>query len=310
MSQGHQLNILKALSLVLISAAFSPVVLAQAPESGYDFKAFDSPEGWAMAYNLATALNLATGPAEHRGVFTWKIEAELASIPHLSKEQQRVGFGGFKPEDMNKSPVFGRARVSVALPAAVTAELSWTPPLEIDGAKPESLFGLALERELVSVGAWRLGGRLHAVRGHASADVTCSRDVASNAPGSPSNLFGCSGPSVDRLRMNQQGAEVMLSRSMFDGRLQPFVAYATTHFRPFVEVEAPLFDSVHFWELQSSGSVDTWTLGARVAITPVWQSSVAFSYTPLSVIRPRMDNRQDDGFWSLRISVARRSDNS
>lgn len=301
------MKLLKALSVVLISAAISPAVLAQAPESGYDFKAFDSPEGWAMAYNLASALNLGSGPSEHRGVFSLKIEAELASIPHLSKAQQRVGFGGFKPEDMNKSPVFGRARISVGLPAAVTAELSWTPPLEIDGAKPESLFGLALERELVSVGAWRLGGRLHAVRGHASADVTCSRDVVAHAPGSPSNLFGCSGPSVDRLRMHQQGAEVMLSRSMFEGRLQPFVAYATTQFRPFVEVEAPLFDSTQFWELQASGTVDTLTLGARVAITPVWQSSVAFSYTPLSVIRPRMDNRQNDDFWSLRISVARLS---
>lgn len=298
---------LKALSLALISAAISPAILAQAPESGYDFKAFESPEGWAMAYTLASALNLGTGPSEHRGVFTWKLEAELASIPHLSKEQQRVGFGGFKPEDMNKSPVFGRARVSVALPAAVTAEISWTPPLEIDGAKPESLFGLALERELISVDSWRLGGRLHAVRGHASADVTCSRKVASHEPGSMSNPLGCSGPSVDRLRMHQQGAELMLSRSMFDGRVQPFVAYATTRFRPFVEVEAPLFDAMHFWELQSSGTVDTFTLGARVAIRSVWQSSAAFSYTPLSVARPRMDNRQNDDFWSFRISVARRS---
>jgi hypothetical protein len=101
----------------------------------------------------------------------------------------------------------------------------------------------------------------------------------------------------------------MLSRSLLDGRLQPFVAYARTHFRPFVEVEAPLFDSTHFWELQTSGSVDSLTLGARATITPVWQSSVAFSYTPLSVIRPRMDNRQHDNFWSLRVSVARRSNN-
>jgi hypothetical protein len=74
-----------------------------------------------------------------------------------------------------------------------------------------------------------------------------------------------------------------------------------------VEVEAPLFDTTHFWELQSSGTVDTLTLGARVALTSSWQSSVAFSYTPLSVIRPRMDNRQHDDFWSLRISVARLS---
>ena len=43
---------LKALTVALMSAAISPAVLAQAPESGYDFKAFDSPEGWAMATTL------------------------------------------------------------------------------------------------------------------------------------------------------------------------------------------------------------------------------------------------------------------
>jgi hypothetical protein len=86
------MTLLRTLCVALISAAISPVLLAQAPESGYDFEAFDSPEGWAMATTLASALNLGSGPAEHRGLFTWKIEAELASIPHLSKEQQRVGF--------------------------------------------------------------------------------------------------------------------------------------------------------------------------------------------------------------------------
>jgi hypothetical protein len=292
---------------IMISLCASSASLAQEPISGYDFKAFDTPEGWAMAHTLSSALNLGTGPADNLGLFQWQLEAELASIPHLSKDQQQVGFGGYKYEDMNKSPVFGRARASVGLPAAVTAELSWTPPLTIDGARPKSLFGLALQREIVRIGLWQLGGRLHAVRGYGSADVSCSRRVASAEPGSAENPLSCSGPSIDKLAMDQQGAEIMLSRSILNERLQPFVAIAVTRFDPFVQVEAPIFDTKHFWELESRGTVETFTVGARWAANDRWRTGVAFSYTPLKVNRPVAATGERDDFWSIRISAAWRS---
>ncbi len=291
-------------AFALIATLMTFSAQAQDLVVGYENKPFDSPEGWAMAHTLSTALNLGSGPAEDLGLFKFRLEAELSSIPHLSTEQQQVGFGGYKPEDLNKSPVFGRARVSVGLPAAMTVELSWTPPLEINGSKPHSLFGLALERAIFSSDNWQFGGRIHAVRGHGSGDVSCSRETASFEPGSEGNPYFCNGPSVDRIRMNQEGAELMLSGTAFDGRIQPFFALATTRFRPFVKVEAPIFDTLHYWELESRGTVETLTIGARFTPTARWKTSAAFSYTPLSVNRPFSNNGRSDDFWSVRVSAA------
>jgi hypothetical protein len=270
----------------------------------YEEKSFSSPEGWAMAHSLSSALNLGSAPAEKMTLWKWGLEAELSSIPHLSREEQRVGFGGFKSEDMNKSPVFGRVRLNLGLPAGFTAQLSWTPPLEIDGARPDGLYGLALERSLVSNGRWQLGGRIHAVRGHARSDVTCSRRIARIEPGTLGNPFGCTAPSRDRIRMDQQGAELMLSRNMGSGRWQSFVAYASTRMDPFTVVEAKLFDSDHNAALGSKGTVDTYSVGASFAASPRWRLSAAFSYTPLDVRRPPLRERANGDFSSFRVALA------
>jgi len=278
--------------------------LAQDILSDYEREAFDSPEGWAMAHTVAASLNLGTGPGQTMEVGQWRVSAELGSIPHLSREDQRVGFGGFKLEDMNKSPVFGRGRLHVGLPAAITAELSWTPPLKINGGRPEHLFGLALERALWRNGSWQLGARLFAVRGDASGDTTCSRSVATRAPGSAGNPFGCRAPSVDTLRMDHDGLELALSRSLGDGRWQPFVAVASTHMKPYVEIKARVFDSLDLSELESSGTVQTLSAGTLFRATPSWQMSLAASWTPLDVRRPAQYNRRSHDFWSIRLGLA------
>lgn len=279
---------------------------AQDLEVGYENKPFDSPEGWAMAHTLASAINLGSAPAEDLGLWKWRLEGEVASIPHLSEAQQKVGFGGFKQEDLNKSPVFGRAKLNVGLPGAFTAQLSWSPSINIGGAKPSGLFGAAIERALFTSGRWQLGGRLHAVRGSAIADVTCSKRTVSFSPGSAENPFSCAAPSKDRIRMNQQGVEIMLSRSINDDRWHPFVALAHTRFNPFIGVEAALFDIIHEWELESSGSVSTYSVGASFAATPKWRASTAFSYTPLRVRRPPLSLTESDDFWTLRLSLSYR----
>jgi len=294
-----------AIFFVAISAIF-PVtdVKAQQAAVPYEEKSFSSPEGWAMAHSLSSALNLGSAPAENMMLWQWSLAAELSSIPHLSREEQRVGFGGFKSEDMNKSPVFGRVRLNLGLPAGFTAQVSWTPPLEIDGARPDGLYGLALERPLVSIGRWQLGGRLYAVRGHVEGDVTCSRHIARIEPGSLENAFGCTAPSRDRIRMDQHGAELMLSRSMGSGRWQSFIAYASTRMDPFTEVEARLFDSDHNAALGSKGTVDTYSVGASFAASPRWRLSAAFSYTPLEVRRPPLRQSGNGDFPSFRVALA------
>ncbi len=290
-------------SVLAASLACSPSV-AQSVLQDYEKKSFERPEGWAMAHTLSSALNLGAAPARSPGLWQWQLSGEVASIPHLSREEQRVGFGGFKLEDMNKSPVFGRARVHVGLPHDITAEFSYTPPLEIDGARPQQLFGLALERALLQRNDWQLGARLYAVRGDGKGDITCSKRVASYTPGSADNPFGCIAPSRDTLRMDQEGIELMLSRAFQNGRLQPFVAVAGTRMHPYAHVKAQVFTTLDLSELESSGSTTTYTLGASYAATPRWRVSSAFSYTPLDVQRPPQYRTGNGDFWSIRLGLA------
>ena len=131
-----------------------------------------------MAFTTASSLNLGQSTPKKISPGELILSAELSSIPSLSKEQQKVGFNGLKDEDLNKSPIFGRVRISYGLPWNTTAEISWTPPFEIDGAKPENLWGLAFSRPLIQQEKIDLGIRIFVTRGDVKADVTCSEEKA------------------------------------------------------------------------------------------------------------------------------------
>ena len=62
---------------------------------------FSSPEGWGMAFMTTSSQNLGQMPPHSVNIKDISISAELSSIPRLSKEQQKIGFGGFKDEDLN-----------------------------------------------------------------------------------------------------------------------------------------------------------------------------------------------------------------
>ena len=82
---------------------------------------FNSPEGWAMAFMTTSAQNLGQVPPQIVDFKDISISAELSTIPHLTREQQKTGFRGFKDEDLNKSPAFGRLRTSYPI--------SWNDPV-------------------------------------------------------------------------------------------------------------------------------------------------------------------------------------
>ena len=63
----------------------------------------DSPEGWAMRYFAGTTLMTSFGESARLAPWRWNAAVELGAIPHLSDEQQHVGFGGSKQEDLNLS---------------------------------------------------------------------------------------------------------------------------------------------------------------------------------------------------------------
>ena len=66
---------------------------------------FNSPEGWGMSYMTAASLNLSDKFPEVLPLGQFNVSAEISTIPELNEKQQKIGFGGVKSEDLNKSPV-------------------------------------------------------------------------------------------------------------------------------------------------------------------------------------------------------------
>ena len=282
---------------------FAGTAAAQTVIGTQDEVSFESPEGWAMAYMTASSLNLGQTPPRSTAFGRVSFAAEMGTIPSLNEDQQKVGFGGFKDEDLNKSPVFGRARASLGLPLDFTAEVSWTPPLEIDGAKPDGLWGFALSRPLLDAGGWGLGLRVFAQDGEVRAPVTCSAEVAAQPPATEGNPFSCLAESNDRLVMDHYGAEVTLSLFELPLGLQPWVSVAVTRMDPFVQLEAPLVGSLNVSTIDSEGTAQTYSAGLIYRLSDSWHINVATSYTPLEAQRLPDNPGGQDSFWNLRLGL-------
>lgn len=296
--ETHQICGLMILALLPASAMGQTVI------GTHETVEFNSPEGWAMAYMTAATLNLGQMPPRETDFGDLSIAAELGSIPRLNDDQQRVGFGGFKDEDLNKSPVFGRARMSFGLAWDFTAELAWTPPLELNGAKPDGLWGLAVSRPLLGDDNWSLGVRIFAQQGQVQADVTCSADVAAQTPGSAGNPLSCLEPSEDRLEMDHYGAEVSISMLESPLGLQPWASLAITRMDPFTEVNALVLGAIDKSTIDSKGTTKTFSIGVNYRIIDNWRINLATSYTPLDVERPPGNPGGQDNFWSVRLGLS------
>ena len=74
---------------------------------------FSSPEGWGMSYMSAASLNLSDSFPASLDLGELVITGEISTIPKLNREQQKIGFGGLKYEDLNKSPLFGRGKLKI-----------------------------------------------------------------------------------------------------------------------------------------------------------------------------------------------------
>ncbi len=261
----------------------------------------DSPEGWAMAFMTASAQNLGQAPPHSVNVRDISFSAELSSIPRLSKEQQRIGFGGFKDEDLNKSPAFGRLRANVGLPWNVDAEISWTPPLKINNSKPDHLWGAALSKPLFDNERISVGLRLFLLRGGVIASVTCSEDTINFAPYTLQNTAGCIGLSDDKLQMDHEGVEVFLSFNN-TSNIIPWISLASTNIDNAVEIDAPLEIGRERASVYSSGTIQTLSFGLNYDISENWSLNAASSYTPLDVQRPN-DSSDNDDFWNVRAGL-------
>src|SRR5664280_644723 len=130
------------MAVVFLLAAGSRVA-AQTPAQQIDF---NRPEAWALKYFSAVSTFTALGPPVVRAAGSIDFGLELGWIPSLGESQRRVGFDGTALEDLNKSPLFGRPRLTVGLPFGFSAEAAWVPPVGINGQRA-NLVAAALERQ-------------------------------------------------------------------------------------------------------------------------------------------------------------------
>jgi len=262
---------------------------------------FDSPEGWGMSYMTAASLNLSDKFPEKLPLGQFNVSAEISTIPTLNEQQQKIGFGGVKSEDLNKSPVFGRGKITTGFYWDSIIELSWTPPLEIDGAKPEQMWGIAFAKQIYTNNAFNLAMRLYQLNGKATASVTCSEEMVMEPLYSPGNISGCIGTSKDKIDMSHDGIEILLE-SETKGDLKPWFSLASTRLKPSVQINAPLEFIQEEAFVETSGRLTTLNLGLNYKLSENWLLNLGTSYTPIEVQRPEMTGGNDN-FWNIKIGL-------
>ena len=254
-----------------------------------------------MSYMTAASLNLSDKFPEVLALGKFNITAAISTIPELNEEQQTIGFGGFKSEDLNKSPVFGRGKITSGFYWGSIIELSWTPPLEIDGAKPEQMWGLAIAKQIYTNEVFNLGMRLYKFNGQATASVTCSEENVMQPLYSPGNISGCIGTSKDQIDMSHDGIEILFQRESSTG-FKPWFSLASTRLRPSVQINAPLEFIQEVAFVETSGRLTTLNLGLNFKLTDSWLLNLGTSYTPIDVRRPETAGGNDN-FWNIKIGL-------
>ena len=292
----------KLLFLLIISFIFSPKIQANSSIITQNVD-LDSPEGWGMAYMTAASLNLADSFPRELSFGELEISAEINSIPKLNSEQQKIGFGGLKYEDLNKSPVFGKGKIKMGFYYDSILEFSYTPSLEIKGAKPKDLYGFSLSKELISNENLNLGLRVFNLSGHAIADVTCSEQVVSQPLYTPGNPSGCISTSKDKIDLGHKGLEMIIMPNYNNPKIKPWVSLAYSKINPSVRIDAQLELTREIALVKTNGSISTLNLGFNYALSDKWVLFLGTSYTPLDVVRPGPAGG-DDNFWNFRIGLS------
>lgn len=261
----------------------------------------ERPEAWAMRYMTAATLMTSFGPVPALASGEWQVAGELGEIPHLDADQTAVGFNGIKGEDLNKSPITGRLRGWIGLPGGFVAELGWTPPVEIDGAKPRDLFSAAIGRRFVDAHGYTVSARMFGQHGAATGDITCPSDLV-DVTDPDANPYGCvQRPSSDTLEMNYYGFD-----ATFAYATGPWTTHATgglVRMENTVQVDAITYGYPDRSYLVAHD--DAWFLAAGVGreLGSGWALAAEVLYVPLTVLRNPNGSADNDPLLSWRLQL-------
>jgi hypothetical protein len=269
------------------------------PVSSNEQIAFDRPEAWAMNYfTSATTLNGLSLPDRlSAGSLTLQFESDW--LPTLDGAQQRVGFNGTTPEDLNKAPVFLRPRVVVGLPRQLSIIAAVDPPIRSFEVTPR-LLALGVDGVLHDAGAWRFGWRAHGQTGTVTAAVTCPANVVLFAPGSVNNPAGCNSESSDVTRLRYAGVELLAARH-FGRRFAPHAAAGANLIDSVFQTNAQTFGKPDRTRLRAKGVTPAMSAGLGYAVMDRFSISADVFYAPLTVRRTATSASAIDPMINARV---------
>lgn len=288
-----------ALTALLLAAALASSAAAQVLLDEHQRLAFDRPESWAMKY--FTAATTPTGFGVPRAVEPGALLVGLEGgwLPSLSEEERRVGFNGAKVEDINRSSVFARPRLLIGLPASLSLELGYVPPVELDGVEP-NLISLALGRPVYESGRWRAGVRLTAQHGTLEGDITCPAAEAAAGRDPSRNPLNCLEPSNDELTSTAYGLELSAAIMPARSKFEPYATLAVN--RMDLELQLDARWSVFVDRTLQTTDGTTWHATAGFQYEGWERSSlgVELFYSPLDVVRPPATGSRNDALFNVR----------
>ena len=294
-----------SICILAVSPAFAQTTVIRHPNYHIGF---DRPESWGLKYYASVSLLSGLQPpetfGEPRRVGSVTLSLETGWVPQLDEGQQRIGFNGRAPQDLNKAPVLVRPVVRVALPWKLTAVAAAPPPFEMWGVRPH-LLALGLERPLIERQHWVLGWRGYGQIGTVKGSFSCTDAVAVFAPGSPQNPTRCTAASQDVATLRYVGSEFQLSyRPRRLPRLIPHVAAGGNWIDGAIDLRSPVVGGLDETREWTRGGTFSTSGGASYLLTSRASFTVDAFYTPLWVIRTPGGPRTNDGLFNVRALVS------
>jgi hypothetical protein len=268
---------------------------------------FERPEAWGLKYFASSTLLSGLGtpePTEGHRVGSIAVGFELGWLPALDAGQQRIGFNGKAPQDLNQAPVLMRPVVRVGLPWRLTAIVAAPPPFEVFGVRPH-LLALGLERPIVEKGQWTLTWRGYGQVGSVKGAFSCPNSVLAFAPGSAGNPTSCVGESADVASLRYAGSEFQVAyRIPRVPKLVPHAAVGGNFIDGAIQLRAPVVKGLDETREWTRGGTFSTTWGASYLVTRQMAFTVDAFYSPLWVTRNAIAPRTNDGLFNVRAMVS------
>ncbi len=269
---------------------------------------FDRPEAWGLKYFASSSLLSGLQPeppspeGQRPGSFT--IGLEVGWLPTLTAGQERIGFDGTSPEDLNKAPIFARPAVRIVLPRKFTVLVAAPPPFQLFG-ETSHLLALGLEHPIVERRDWAFRWRGYGQGGSVKGAFTCPQSVLAYAPGSANNPTGCVGESADVATLRYAGMEFQYShRLRMAPRIVPHVSVGGNFIDGVFQLHAPVQGGLDETRMWTHGGTFSTTAGITYLVTRRAAFTVDAFYSPLWVTRQADAPDTNDGLFNVRALLS------